>query len=866
MKPLLTDFIAEAREILDTAMRDFVDLEASPDDDAIVARLFRGIHTLKGTSGLIEDIQPLTSTVHAAEDLLDSIRAGEIACHSAMVDLMLETVDQVMEWIDNLESTEHLDHAAARRGDDLSERLRAYLPDEVEADDDQDDEIVTLPPPWLDAVPEESRLEILKDALRRGEPLLAVTYTPDGGSFFLGDDPFLTVQHIEGARWSAVVPTQPWPEPVTTDFDPYLCVLQFRLLLISTPEAPDEALRYVADQREIVEIRPRDLLALTGPESDSDALPAICRELEAHRRAGDLDGLRETAAAALPLISAGTREGLALQRMVEILCWVDVKQSAALAGWLLDELIDGPEPAAPEPNLEVLLDDAEGAEAVDMAIQILERQAALAALDEGDEAVQAGRRASACTVIASVCAVSGYGDLHDAALRLRAEAPPDSVQQIQRLVEESVLRLHAQDPDAALEDDVPLSPTEGASPRKGEGRGSQGGSRVLKVDQARIDTLMDLVGELVVAKNSMPFLARRAESEYGVRGLAREIMSQHAVINRLAADLQAAVMQVRMVPVSRIFQRFHRLVRDIARRIGKEVLLEIEGEQTEADKHVIEELADPLLHIIRNAIDHGIEAPAARQQAGKPAEGRLKLSAAQIDDRIVIAVTDDGRGINAEAVKRKALERDVITADQAETMSDQAAYQLIFAPGLSTAEAISDLSGRGVGMDVVHNIVTRLGGAVQVHSQPGQGTRIELSLPMSMAVVQILSVQVDRETFGIPFDAIVETVRMPRGEIKLIKDREVIVLRDRLIPVTRLRNLLDLEPHEGEEEAILIVEVDGQEIGLIVDRFHEAVDIILKPLEGIISRFRLYSGTALLGNGNVLLVLNLREVIRCLSR
>jgi two-component system chemotaxis sensor kinase CheA len=396
----------------------------------------------------------------------------------------------------------------------------------------------------------------------------------------------------------------------------------------------------------------------------------------------------------------------------------------------------------------------------------------------------------------------------------------------------------------------------------------------IKVDQERIDALMNLAGELIVAKNSLPFLARRAEDVYGSRLMAREIKAQYDVINRIADDLQTAVMQVRMVPVAHVFQRFNRLVRDLARRLEKQIRLEIEGEETEADKTVVEELADPLVHLLRNAIDHGLEAPADRRLAGKPEEGVLRLKARQADDRVIIEISDDGRGIDVDKVKRKALERGLIDEALFASISDQDALQLIMEAGLSTADQVSDLSGRGVGMDVVRSMVRRTGGTITLDSEPGRGTRVTISLPLSMSVHRVMMIDVDRDIFGVPIESIVESVRVPAAGIHRHKTHETIVLRDRLIPLCRLRQVLDLgngagngsasgHGRGGGEESVLVVNVGGAEVGLVVDNFRSGIDIIIKPLDGILAGLRQYSGAALLGDGSVLLVLNLRELIRC---
>ncbi len=389
-------------------------------------------------------------------------------------------------------------------------------------------------------------------------------------------------------------------------------------------------------------------------------------------------------------------------------------------------------------------------------------------------------------------------------------------------------------------------------------------SRVLKVDQDRVDGLMNMIGELVVCKNALPFLARRAEQVHGSREMAREIKEQYAIIDRLAQEMQGAIMQVRMIPVSEVFDRFPRLVRDLARKVDKRIELEISGADTAADKTIIDALGDPLLHIVRNAIDHGIEPAPQRRAAGKPANATLRLSASQEGDRVVVEVADDGRGIDPARMRRTAVERQMLDAGQAERLSDQEAVNLIFRAGFSTASEVSDLSGRGVGMDVVRTTVDRLGGHVDVSSVLGEGTRVRLSLPLSMAITHVMIVEAGGVLFGIPMDLIGETVRLDPARVRAIKQARTFVLRQEVVPLRNLAELLGqpAKPCAPDAfQAVLVVRVGGAPVGLVVDRFREGMEVILKPLDGVLASLRGYSGTALLGDGSVLLVLNLKELL-----
>jgi two-component system chemotaxis sensor kinase CheA len=464
----------------------------------------------------------------------------------------------------------------------------------------------------------------------------------------------------------------------------------------------------------------------------------------------------------------------------------------------------------------------------------------LVALDGGTE-LQAGLQAVA--------------DTAPALLAWARENPPPG-----GAVQAATVALQADPADmAAAESNV----TE-LAPRADEAGHGQA-HKVLKVSQEKIDHLMELIGEMVVAKNSLPYLAQRAEEVFQQRELAREIKAQYAVINRIAEDMQHAVMQVRMLPVGAVFQRFGRLVRDISRKLGKEVRLVIEGEDTEADKNVIEPLADPLIHILRNSLDHGIELPEVRRAAGKPAVGTIRIAARQESDRVVIEIHDDGAGIDAARVRAKAVERGLVPADRATLLSDEEAVQLIFLPGFSTADAISDLSGRGVGMDVVRTAIERIHGAVELSTVHGQGTLLRLSLPLSMAVTNVMVIESAGRRLGVPMDLIVETVRVHSDDIHHFKQSRSTVLRGRIVPLRGLNELLALDAapllNEQGEVAVLVVRIGAHPVGLLVDRFHGATDIILKPLEGVLAGLVGFAGTALMGDGGVLMVLNPKELL-----
>jgi two-component system chemotaxis sensor kinase CheA len=391
---------------------------------------------------------------------------------------------------------------------------------------------------------------------------------------------------------------------------------------------------------------------------------------------------------------------------------------------------------------------------------------------------------------------------------------------------------------------------------------AEAASRTLRVDAERIDALVRLTGELTIAKNSIGHVARLAREEGGA--LAGVLQDRHRELEHLINELQRAVLGIRVLPLRTVLQRLPRLVREMSATLGKPVRLEIEGEATEADKAIVEMLFEPLLHIVRNAIDHGVESPAVRTDRGKPAIATVEVRASRKEDQVLIEVSDDGGGIDVERVRGVARERGVVTDEILRTMPEAEVIDLVFAPGFSTAAQVTELSGRGVGLDAVRTAVDRVGGRVAIDSRAGVGTTVRFTLPFSLMMTSVMTVQAGGQMFGLPLEAVVETVRVPRGAIAGVGAAHAFVLRDRTIPV------IELAPAPGAGESleaagdaiVVIAALAGQMIGIRVDQLGERMEVILKPLEGLLAGTPGISGTTLLGDGRVLLVLDLGEMLQ----
>ena len=386
-------------------------------------------------------------------------------------------------------------------------------------------------------------------------------------------------------------------------------------------------------------------------------------------------------------------------------------------------------------------------------------------------------------------------------------------------------------------------------------------ARTLRVDAERVNALVSLTGELFVAKNGIAHLARLIE-ESG-NPLASSLRQEHARLERLIVDLQHSVLSLRVLPLRTVFQRFVRVVREMAVTLEKPTNLILEGEDTEADKVIVEMLFEPLLHVVRNAMDHGLEAAAQRSASGKALVATIRMRALREGEHVMVEVIDDGRGIDIDRVRAVAIERGVAAAEVVSALSDQDAVDLIFAPGFSTAREVTGLSGRGVGMDAVRSAVEQIGGRVLVESEAGRGTTVRLVLPFSVMMTRVMTVQAGGQTFGIPLDAVVETVRIPRSRVQPIGTAGAFVVRNRTVPLVDLSATLgrSMSGKDDSELIAVITSIGGQLGAVEVDRIGERMDVMLKPIEGLLAGTPGLAGTTLLGDGQVLLVLDLQELL-----
>jgi two-component system, chemotaxis family, sensor kinase CheA len=735
MNEFVEQFLLESRELVAQAVDDLMALEDKPGDRERLDGAFRAFHTLKGAAGIVE-FAAMARTLHAAEDILATLRSSGEPIASNVLDECLACLDLTSRWLDAMQASGETPPAAEVDSDDMIARLVGSL-----GTGGEDERSFLLPAniDWL------NRLRVA--AVAAGQfsgTLTAVRFVPDAEAFFRGEDPLSVVSSLPQLLTVDLASTN---QAITLDtMNTFSCNLEILVLSKASVAEVQTALGALTETTEIRE------LALPSDPAKDDRVQAISL-LEAQTvllRETGLEGLLGCVAsagrtAANSLLYLG-RSGLAAD--------VELAMATAQAQRKVDPLI--------------------------------------AAIERAVESENGSER-------------------------------PTSIPPIQVVA-----------------------------------------ARALRVDMNRIDALVKLTGELLVVKNAIGHVLKRLYDNEDLALIASTLRDQHALFDRFATELQGAVLRIRVLPLRTVFRRFPRLVREIAGSVGKTVRLITEGEGTEADATIVDALFEPLLHLLRNAVDHGIETSERRASAGKPTMGTLILRGRREAENVLIEIEDDGGGIDVDRVRAVAGARGVATEEALAVMTDSEVVNLIFAAGFSTAAVVTGLSGRGVGMDSVRTAVERLGGTVMLQSRTGVGTTVRLTLPFSLMMTRLMTVEVAGHAFGIPLDNVVETTIVSRGTIVPIGSSRAFVLRDRTIPLIDLADTLELarDVLAQERAKVVIVSAAGQIGGLEVDRLGERLEVMLKPMEGLLSGMRGIAGTTLLGDGRVLVVLDVQEIFK----
>ncbi|MCX6135342.1 MAG: chemotaxis protein CheA [Ignavibacteriales bacterium] len=470
-------------------------------------------------------------------------------------------------------------------------------------------------------------------------------------------------------------------------------------------------------------------------------------------------------------------------------------------------------------------------------------------------------------------------DIHDVAAKLEAiaqgktvessrkvNAAPAVVAPVEPEKEEAVVVEEPTDSAKPPAEDPAMKAADGPVGQTAQVQLAKAADTSIRVDVARLDSLMDLVGELVLGRNRLSQITHQMNEHEEGFAAVRELAETNSHIDFITTELQMAVMKTRMLPIAKVFNKLPRLIREVSKEMGKEIDLIVVGEETELDKTLIEELNDPMVHLLRNAGDHGVECPQDRIAAGKPARGTVTVRAEHEGNHIVISVQDDGKGMDPDKLRQKAIEKGLTTEALARELSTKEIFNFVFAPGFSTAQKVTNVSGRGVGMDVVKTNILKLKGTIDIESELNKGSKFIIKLPLTLAIIQALLVEVNKEVFSIPLDSVHEVVRVGQQELSTINGREVIRLRNSVLPLARLSEIFGMRQNgngkRGGEMYVVVVGLAEQRLGIVVDSLLGQKEVVIKSLGDYLGNVRGIAGSTILGDGRVIMIVDVGELMK----
>lgn len=903
MNPLLEQFLLEARENLA-----FIDQNIEligGDDPELLNSVFRAAHTLKGGSGIV-GFEAVKRITHHAEDLLDMLRSGKLAFRPVMIESLFNAFDEVVNLIEAAEECGDVVDADESRIDQIAEELSALMGKTTEVQAwvcpyrlaGNSEHVINMPMPFLRQFAGKIPLKLgeIDEAFCAKEQLYAIVFDIDESCMVYGNDPVYTLSLL-GDKVLGVHSCmgENASKALLSGFDDpdgLLLRLSMTAFVYATYEEINDALFNFIDELAFVPLDVVSLLKISEGESGHalDVLKELSSECNSAIDSLDRFAISEKINNTLPLIGKDTLQSAQLRRADEMLNAISDGDLGNLKSFFAqlpqgNVYVEGFVISAEPASVSVVNASSSVSETVNMndaqrtqLKAILTQQLQTLEMVDDDESMQrviailqnslkpfihampesfASKEILMQWISSKINTeeTNTIGESESVAVReVPIEPQPEPVVQASvTVVEKPTPSPIYTSPAEVVESAVVVERGDLDNQVVGSKKGVVG--KTVKVDQESIDHLMNVVGELLVAKNSLPYLADGVH-KMTAEGTKRAIMEKYTFINRLAEQLQDLIMSMRMLPISYVFDRYPKLVRDISKNLNKKVTLSMDGGETKLDKNMIEMLADPMIHIMRNSLDHGIEMPDVRLQKGKDAEGHITLNAYAQSDKIIIEIKDDGAGINVDRVIQKVLEKNLLTLEQVEAMNDDEKAALVMLPGLSTAETISEYSGRGVGMDVVRKSIEGFGGNIRIKTVPNQGTTIYLSIPVSLAVTSLLHVTMSGVHYGFPMDSVSETVKIEHTQIEYLQNEPFIYLRGEVIPLLFAKNMLDEEGLHGKALPIVVLNIKGNLLAVVVNELLGQLDVVQKPLEGIMEGHPIFSGTALLGNGQIIMAID----------
>ncbi|MDO8454034.1 MAG: chemotaxis protein CheA [Sulfurimonas sp.] len=883
MDPLLEQFLQEARENL--AFIDQNIEEIGGDDPELLNSVFRAAHTLKGGSGIVgfDSIRDIT---HHAEDLLDMLRSKKIEFKESMTEALFNAFDEVMNLVE-----------AAEESGGIVEADSSVVNEIIEVLNEQMDKTTTAPAEWsvpfLLAKEAQKIINLLLPALTCVNPqkvafknseinqdfcstenLYAILFDVDESCMVYGNDPIYALSLL-GDKVLGVYSCMSDESAKsiisgTEDEDGLLLKTYIVAYIYASYEEIENSLFNFIDELQFLPLDIATLLSLDVKDSGHN-LDSL-KELSKITTEEDMDFITQEAKKSMELIGTNTLQYAQLQRFLDIAPLIRNSDIRKLDGFF-SNLYKG-EAYKFDENFNTLETVQELQEVESEKIEVSEniKETLTAMMEQQYKALEYVQNDSDLQRVlfimqkmkkfmphmpkslATKDEIAGFIESHLHILpHAKAEVKSPIAKEIasQKEIPHVEKILQKQDILDEIQEESQEDTRAVRIKTQDESKKSIVGKTV-KIDQESIDSLMNVVGELLVAKNSLPYLA---DNVVGMTHdvIKREIMEKYIFINRLSEQLQDLIMGMRMLPISYVFDRYPKLVRDIAKKLGKKVNLEMEGGETKLDKNMIEMLADPMIHIMRNSLDHGLEMPEIREQKGKDSNGLVTLKAYAESDRIIIEIVDDGAGINIDKVANKVLEKGLMTYEQIDALTHEQKAELVLLPGLSTAETITEFSGRGVGMDVVKKSIEAFGGTIKIRTKANHGTTITLAIPVSLAVTSLLHIQMNDIHYGIPMDSVSETVKLEKDEIEYLHNEPFVYIRGEVIPLLFIKSMLNEKEMEKEPLSIVVLNIKENLLAVVVNKFLGQLDVVQKPLVGIMESHPLFSGTALLGNGQIIM-------------
>ena len=867
MDQLLEQFLSEARENLAFIDQNISDIGG--DDPELLNSVFRAAHTLKGGSGIV-GFEAVKNITHHAEDLLDMLRGGKLEFANSMVDVLYDAFDEVVNLIEAAEET----GAIVESDEETVERIIASLHEQMgrEAEGEvswscpftlaDKNKIINLP---LFTLRDVSSIKIpfregeIDEAFCLNTHLYAVTFDIDDTCMLYGNDPIYTLSLLEDkvVGLYSCMSSENTKSVLsgTEDAEGLLLKTSLVAFIYATYEEIEDSLFNFIDDLEFLPLDVETLLCIgsgdTGLQIDS------LKELASIADNFDINTIKADLLSAMELVGIDTIQHAKLTRVLDILGIIQEEDTNKLSDFFASlykgDAYAASDSAVAEVKEKISFETTE----VEMHEHVIEtlqnifeqQKIALDHIEEDDDLLR---------IVVTLEKTRKYlSDMPELTDKQSVQSFLDVQLGLKEVVEqELVTKVEEVKEMKKVEEEVVEEPKAiKANTLEKEEKQKAVVGKTVKVEQESIDSLMNVVGELLVAKNSLPYLA---DNVVGMthEQIKREIMDKYIFINRLSEQLQDLIMGMRMLPISYVFDRYPKLVRDIVKTLGKKVKLDMTGGETKLDKNMIEMLADPMIHIMRNSLDHGIEKPEVREKLGKNPMGSVTLNAYAQSDRIIIEITDDGAGINIAKVASKVLEKGLMTQEQIDSLSEKEMAELVLLPGLSTADTITEFSGRGVGMDVVRKSIEGFGGSIGISTKANEGTVITLAIPMSLAVTSLLHIEMNSIHYGIPMDSVSETVKIERSEIEYLNNEPFVYIRGDVIPLLFIKSMLNEDEMQDKPLSIVVLNIKENQLAVVVNAFLGQLDVVQKPLVGIMEGHPLFSGTALLGNGQIIMAMD----------